>query len=130
MKTKVKLTFLVGNEQTSIYVEDSLSGIRFLEMSLTPIELSKILSRQSCVEVDAVVKGLDLVGKKHENKRFVFEIPKELYYYSNRDYKKLKELADSLLTDGWKSDYYFSSQDSFYEKDGKFYARSTIRRYI
>lgn len=130
METKVKLTFLVGNDQTSVYVEDSLSGIRFLEMSLTPIELSKILSRQACVEVDAVVKRLDIVGKKHENKRFVFEITKELYYYSNRDNEKLKELADSLLTDGWMSDCYFNSQDSFYEKDGKFYARTTIRRYI
>lgn len=130
METKVKLTFLVNSDSTSIYVEDSLSGIRFLEMELSPKQLSKILSRIANVEVNATTKRLDLVGKTHECKRFNFEIPESLYSYNNRDCKKLKELADNFLSDGWESDLYFGSQDSFYQKDGKFYARAIIRRYI
>ena len=130
METKVKLTFLVDSDSTSIYVEDLSSGIRFLEMKLSPKQLSQILSRQACVEVNAFTKRLDLVGKTHECKRFNFEIPESLYSYNNRDVEKLKELADNLLSDGWESDLYFGSKDSFYQKDGKFYARAIIKRYI
>jgi len=80
------------------------------------------------VECEIEVRGLEKIGKKHENKRFEFEIPRDLA--SSRNESELQKLAQSLLKDGWIAERYFSSQDSFFKKDGVQYARCTIRRWV
>lgn len=127
MKLKGKISILINREHTTIEIEDDNANAMFLTIKLTPEQLSEALSRTMCVDCEIEVKGLEKVGKTHENKTFEFEIPKELA--SSRNEIKLQELAQNLLTDGWLAEGYFSSQNSFFMKDNKQMARCTIRRW-
>lgn len=93
-----------------------------------------LFPEKQMVESDREVHGLDRVGKKQENKLFEFELPKDFkreYFKGRADQEiELQQLAQSQLSDGWIAENYFGSQDSFFTKDGKKYARVTIRRWI
>ena len=128
MKLEGRISILINRDGTTIEIEDEKANTRFVRITLTPEQLSAALSRQMAVECELEVKGLSRVGKVHENKSFEFEIPKDLA--SSRNEQNLHEIAQSLLTDGWVADRYFSSQNSFFQKDGVRYARCTIRRWI
>lgn len=131
MKLEGKLTILINREYTEIEIEDENANIRFVRIRLNPEQLSAVLSRQACVDCELDIVGIDKIGKKHENKDFIFEIPKKL---RNSDYKEqLSSIAQSLLNkqgEGWIAESYFASQNSFFEKDGKTYARCTVRRWV
>ena len=127
MKIKGKISILINRDYTTIEIEDDTANARFLTIKLTPEQLSEALSRTMCVDCEVEVRGLEKVGKTHENKTFEFEIPKELA--SSKHSKKLQEISQSLLTDGWVSEGYFSSQNSFFIRDDKQMARCTIRRW-
>jgi hypothetical protein len=127
MKLEGRISLLINRDETTIEVEDENANARFLKITLTPEQLSAALSRQCSVECQIEVRGLEKIGKKHENKYFEFEIPIELA--SSRNENELQNLAQSLLKDGWIAEKYFSSQNSFFKKDGVQYARCTIRRW-
>lgn len=128
MKIKGKISILIDRHSTTIEIHDDEANTTFCLIELTPDQLSAALSRLSRVECDLDVRGFGRVGKTHENKDFEFEIPKpdmtdeELGRYS-------QEILDSN-GEGWISDKYFGSQSSFFYKDGKKFARTTIRRWI
>ena len=128
MKLEGRISVLINRDGTTIEVEDENANAMFLKITLTPEQLSAALSRQKAVECEIEVRGLEKIGKKHENKRFEFEIPSDLA--SSRNENELQKLAQSLLSDGWIAERYFSSQDSFFKKDGVQYARCTIRRWV
>ena len=128
MKLEGKISILINPDKTTIKIEDYNANIRFLQIELTPEQLSAVLSRQSSVKCQIDVNGIDRIGKKHENKYFEFIIPKELS--SSSKVNELHDLAQSLLSDGWIADKYFSSQNSFFKKDEFQYARCTIRRWV
>ena len=128
-----RTSILVNREYTTIEIEDAKASTRFLRIQLTPEQLSMCLSRQSCVPCEIKLNGIDKIGKKHENKDFVFEIPKELSspgYGDVDNSQKLAEIAQKQLTDGWIADLYFRSQNSFFKQGDKNYARCVIRRWI
>jgi uncharacterized protein YggL (DUF469 family) len=127
MKLEGRISILINREGTTIEIEDENANARFLKVSLTPEQLSMALSRQMSVECEIEVNALHKIGKRHENKSFEFEIPKDLA--SSRDAQKLQQIAQSLLSDGWMADNYFSSQNSFFKKGETQYARCTIRRW-
>lgn len=127
MKINGKITFLVGQEQTTIELIDDNASTTFAKITLTPEQLSSALSRIAYTECDIEVFGLDKLGKRMEHKKFDFEIPKDI------DKKELVKLSQELIdkeNEGWISDGYFSSQDSFFQKDGKNYARCMVRRWV
>ena len=128
MKLEGRISVLINRDGTTIEVEDENANARFLKITLTPEQLSAALSRQMAVECEIEVRGLEKIGKKHENKRFEFEIPSDLA--NSRNENELQKLAQSLLSDGWIAERYFSSQDSFFKKNGVQYARCTIRRWV
>jgi len=127
-----RITILVSEKGTTIEIIDSKSSTTFCNVTLTPAQLSQALSRLSHTKCDVEVHSLDRVGKKHENDRFIFEIPKELR--SSSCSKELTELCIKSLNEldmsEWKPDGYFASQDTFTEKGGKTYANAVIRRWI
>ena len=128
-----RISILVGSEYTSIEIEDEKANTRFLQIRLTPEQLSMCLSRQACVPCEIELKGIDKIGKKHENKSFDFEIPKELSspgYGDIDNSQKLAEIAQKQLKDGWIAEPYFRRQDSFFKQGDKNYARCVIRRWV
>ena len=127
MKIKGKITFLVGSEVTRIEIRDSNAAITFAHIKLNPEQLARILSRQAHVDCEIELGGLEYIGKKKETGSIIFEIPEGV---NKSDDKKLKEIADSKLSDGWAADSYFRSQNSFSYKEGKHFARAIIRRWV
>ena len=127
LKLKGKISILINRKHTTIEIEDNNANVRFLTIKLTPEQLSEALSRMMYVDWEIEVRGLEKVGKTHENKIFEFEIPKELASSNNEI--KLQEIAQNLLTDNWIADGYFSSQNSFFIKENKQMARCTIRKW-
>jgi hypothetical protein len=131
MSLKGKISILISREYTDIEIEDKDANTRFVKVRLTPEQLSMALSRQMSVDCALEVRELWHVGKKHENKQFEFEIPASLR--SSDNYEELSSRAQDILdgkNEGWIADKYFASQGSFFGKDGKIYARCTIRRWI
>ena len=127
MKLEGKISILINRDETTIEIEDESANVKFVKVKLTPEQLSAVLSRQISIECELEVKGLEKIGKVHENKTFEFEIPETIPTRGNQ--LELQKIAQSQLSDGWIADAYFGSQNSFFKKDGKQYARVTIRRW-
>ena len=123
-----KITMLINPEYTEIEITDSDSNTTIAKVKLTPEQLSAILSRQGYMNCECSTGDLTRVGKKHENKYFEFEIT----------YSKTKEDLSLACNEAlfqqnmheWVPDNYYRSQNSFFSKDGKDYARTVIRRWV
>jgi hypothetical protein len=70
------------------------------------------------------VIGLEKIGKRHQHKTFEFPIP------VGRNKIKAREIVSSICPEGWVPDKEFNSQDSFFIKDGEYWARTIIRRWV
>ncbi len=131
MELEGKISILIGQESTTIEIRDEVSNITFCSIELTPDQLSSALSRLMHTPCKMRVRALDNVGKKHEHKKIEFEIPESLRSSSNS--KELTKLSQEFVDKemgAWKSDGHFSSQDSFFTKDDKQYARCIVRRWV
>lgn len=122
---KGSITFLPSQEGTTIKVRCESSKITFLEVTLTNDQLASMMSRLANTECEISVKGLDKVGKQHEHRVFEFE-------YASKDTLSLDcdvAMANAGLFD-WTPETYYGSQGSFFQRDGKDFARTTIRRWV
>jgi hypothetical protein len=122
---KGSITFLPSQEGTTIKVRCESSKITFLEVTLTNDELASMMSRLANTSCDFEVKGLDKVGKQMEHRVFEFEY----FDKSNIEYTCETAMGNDGLVD-WTSMHFYGSQNSFFTKDGKQMARTTIRRWI
>jgi len=128
MKINASITMLCDRDNgVVIEIRDSDANTKFVNISMTSGQFVAALSRLANVRVESCdVIGLDRVGKVHENSTHVFEMP----YSSYKDrYDVAEKEAKKTTPDGWVPDLYFGSQGSFFCKDGKDYARCTIRRW-
>lgn len=127
--TNAKITMLINRDYTEIEIQDGDSLAIIVKVKLTPEQLSAMLSRQAYIKCESCVTGnLERIGKKHENKVFEFEIA---YTKSKSDLElACKEALFNEEMFEWIPDNYYSSQDSFFTKDGRNWARTTIRRWI
>jgi hypothetical protein len=123
-----KITMLINQDYTEIKINDADANTTLASVKLTPAQLSRMLSREGNVECECNTGDLKKIGKKHENKSFEFEIT-----YSNSTEDLSLACNEALFQQGmyeWESDNYYTSQSSFFSKDGKKYARATIRRWV
>lgn len=127
-----KISIFINMEFTEIEILDDNAAITFVKVKLTPEQLSSALGRLGRTDCQIEVISLDKVGKTHENKNFEFEIPKELY--GTKNIKELELFCEGALYKSgmadWQSDAYYQSQNSFFNKDGKSFARVIIRRWV
>ena len=133
---KGKITILINQHNTIIEIIDDDSGETFVSVTLSPEQLSSALSRLAhtpCEKV--VVRGLDRIGKVLETKTLSFEIPEDsLDQWAAPNREELGILSQKILdeeNEGWISDRYFGSQNSFFYDDCKQkHARCVARRWI
>jgi len=127
MENRIKgsITFLPSQEGTTIKVRCETSKITFLEVTLTNDQLAAMMSRLANTECELKVKGIDKIGKQHEHQTFEFECDKK---------ENVEWICEMAMTrDGfgdWTSDQHYGSQNSFFQRDGKNFARTIIRRWI
>jgi hypothetical protein len=124
------ITMLFDHNGLTIEVEDNLSHCQFVTIRLDAEQTCKALSRLGLTPCIIEVGGLTKVGKKMEWETFEFEIPSDLEIYSDEGRKILNDLADKACPEGWEISNYFGSRDSFFIKDDKSFARTTIRRWV
>ena len=82
------------------------------------------MSRMEC---EMEFRGLDKVGKVCETEPLEFELPE--HNYSNRKEIACAE-AIKLIPEGWVASEYYGGQTSFFEVDGKTWARTTMDRWV
>ena len=123
------ITILINEGRTFIDLHDENAAVTFIRIELTPAQLSQALSRQSHTKCEMEICDLNVVGKKMEHKTIEFEIPVDCGYGEDRR-KIAMEHAQKVCPEGWITENYFGSQNSFFYKDGKNYARCTIRRWL
>jgi len=121
-----RITTLFNDDGLTIELHDSKANTQFAKIKLTPTQVTKAFSRLGYVECSIELFGLERVGLKHENKKFEFILPVISY---TEEKKIAKELVIKRCPKGWVPDLFFNSQDSFFDKDGKRWARTTIRRW-
>lgn len=118
------------DDAINITVQDKASATRFLEMTMTREQwVNASMNRLGCTNVEKVkVHNLDRVGKTMEMNDLTFEMPDKFPDCHND--KIAQERAKQACPTGWTTDLSFSSQGSFFTKDGKSFARTTIRRWV
>jgi hypothetical protein len=122
-----------GDDYIKVSLEDEKSGITFAVANVPMKGFAECLTGLSYVDCEGEVMGLDNVGKTMESDKIEFEIYCSGYGDERKDAAKKeveKYLKKHLKGEGWESSNYFGSQDSFFNKDGKQYAQTTIRRYV
>ena len=126
LKTNGSITFSDTKNGATIEIRDNASREEFVEVRLTASQLCQALSRSANTPCEIKTRNLDRVGKTMIMDDLVFEMPKHCYI-NRKDVAKQE--ATRVCPDGWTPDLYFGSQRSFFSKDGKEYARTTIRRW-
>jgi len=116
-----------GPEVMTIRVNDAASRVCVCEVSIGLAEFIKCLTGLAHTEMEFNHGDLSKVGKKMEHRKISVKIKD--YDFSNRKEVATKAALENT-PEGWEPDCYFSSQDSFYTKDGEDYARCMIRRWV
>ena len=125
-----KISMIINSDITTIELFDSESVQVFARVTLTNDQLASMLSRLHRTDCKIQVKNLELVGTKMEHQSFEFEIDKEMQYSRiSINNHCLKALDDKGMAE-WIPDNHYGSKDTFFEKDGKAFARTTIRRWV
>jgi len=125
-----RISILIDREKTRIELHDMSASIMFLEITLTAEQLSSALSRLAYTECEIEINGFDKIGKSMELSTLEFELPESIDRYKKDAADKIKDLAIQNCPVDWKPDLSFNSQNSFFSKDGKQYARTFMRRWI
>ena len=123
-----RITFLFNDEGARLELIDNDSN-SLIQVKLNQKQVCQMLSRLGYTECESMeIYNLDYFGKKMENQKFEFELPSTSSY---EDEKRIAiQMVDDECPSGWEADHYFSSQDSFFTRDGKKWARCTIRRWV
>jgi hypothetical protein len=128
--TEPKISILINQEGTTIELFDSKSSRTFVRVKLTNDQLASALSRPNRTDCQIDAYNLELIDKQMEHKSFEFEIhPLMRTSKGALNQRCLKNLALQNMSD-WTPEMTYSSQDSFYSKDGKDFARTIIRRWV
>ena len=116
-----------SNGKINLYVEDDLSGVRFLELEIEPAEFANALTGLGAQECDGQVRGLECLGKQRESEKRQVE-------YTGPDTYKQHEieawLVQNCQEEGWLLLPYLGSQGSVVRKDGKTFLNYTVKRYV
>lgn len=124
-----RITILFSDKGLHIEVTDEASGTQFLEIELNEKQTCEALSRCSRTECTAEVRGLDRVGLHLEIAWLVFEYPEDVRYSKDED-RLLVEAMKPHVPEGWTASEYFGSRDQFFTRNGKYYARASLRRWL
>lgn len=130
MKGKITITRQSSNKGDgviSISIRDELSRIEFVEAKISFNDFAEAITGLSFVDCEIMVNDFEKVGMQFQRKTLEFELPETTY--SNRKDIAYKE-ALKLCDDGWVPSSYFSSQNSFFRKDGKDFARTSASRWV
>lgn len=100
-----------GVDVISIAINDDLSGVRFLDIKMSPHDFMMAITGLSGQPIEFEVRNLDVIGKRKEYVRAEADVPRaELPSYD----KKLMQdwLVKNQQREGWRIDTYLGAQSS------------------
>ena len=128
-KINGKITFLFNRDGALLELRDSDAGVTFVRVELDATQVMNMLSRMAYTPVLSMeVQDLEKLGKKLVVSTGEFEMPS--CEYGEREAVARKLAAEMFNKDGWESDGYFGSQNSFFQSDGKSMARVSLRKWV
>lgn len=128
MKLDADITILGSEHGVTIEINDRDANSTICEIELSTKDfVSAAMGRLAHVRCTASVPCPERIGKQHEHKDLIFEMPE--CSYKDRTDTAIKE-AEKSCPEGWFFSKYFGSQGSFWSVDHKNYAKTTIRRYV
>ena len=125
--TVSRITSTTGDGFVEITLEDSNASVNFATVQIGFAEFAQALTGRGSIKCQVRTTGLDNIGKRMEHKQIEFPLPGATW--ENRQDIAMKVVADNT-PDGWTPDFYFRSQNSFFDRDGQTWARCTIRRWV
>lgn len=129
MKINADITIISDRDGVRIEIRDRDASVMMIKLDLSSKQFTSAIGRLAHTEVrDCEVYGLDKIGKRQETDtlEFCLDVDKWVDKTKNQARKKVIENCP----EGWEPDMNFGSQDSFFNKDGKEWARTTIRRWV
>lgn len=132
---EAKVTILFSDYGMRIELLDDKANVRFAVIELNPDQVSQAFGRLANTPCKISIppkEAMDRLNLTMEHKELIFEIPEDLRWYRNKEENraKLLLLMEKATPEGWIASSYFGSQGSFFKKDDKHYARTTIRRWV
>ena len=109
-----------------VELRDANAAIRFAKAILNKEQTCQAMSRLGDIHCEITVSGLENVGKYYQHDQIEFEMPKVSY----GDKVVAGEEATKHCPEGWIPSMLFSSQGSFFIRDGKPWARCFIYRWV
>lgn len=131
MKLKRAAITITGTSKGNVHIilHDREAGINFAEVEMSAAQFSNaVVFNLGYCSCEIEVRGLDVIGKKMEVDKLVFEISNCGTYSERVD--AARQIASHHCPDDWIPDECYGSQDSFFYKDDKLYAKTTIRRWV
>ena len=122
---KISVLFNEDGLEITLYDKDSRECVA--EITLSKEQTCRALSREAHTPCNAKYGRLDLIGKKMILDQITFPMPE--HDWKNREDVASLE-AEKLCPEGWIPDLYFGSKNNFFfDKSGKEYVRTTIRKW-
>lgn len=115
-----------GKEVITIQIVDERSRERFVTVEISYADFTRALTGASEIPCDLVIKRLERIGMKKETLPLEFLIPKDAYH--NKD--KAMQIANEQTPEGWQAVNYFNSQNSFFVRNGKSWAKTVMVRWV
>ena len=122
----VRLELTLSNNM-KLECKDVDSRLRVFTIEMTPEKLMKLL-RGFGMEFDAKLNMNSNIGKQKKYKIHEFEIPNDLSFEDEPNVES--KLAIATCPTGWQPELYFSSSDSFIQRDGKSFAKCKIVQWV
>lgn len=112
-----------------IEVEDESSGLRFLDIEISPAEFVKAFIRNESAKVTFTFRGFDFIGKTREFKTIRVEIPDGMRGHSGTWDAFIREAVKPFEIDGWKADEHELNHYNHYKTtyDHKEYVMLMVR---
>lgn len=114
-----------SGSKVCIDIQDSTSKIHFVEIEVDLAEFTNAITGLGSRPVEMEVMGLDRVGMERETMEIEFPIGED---YRAREHAA--EIAKDHTPEGWVPPSYFSSQNSFFRKHDKQWARGLACRFV
>jgi len=118
-----------GREFISIKVQDVKSRTRFLDVEISYSDFAQLLTGLSEVSCDIIPNNLDRVGKEMVMEEVVVEMSEEASYSKPLANQRVLNWIEASEHD-WVIFGGFSSQNTFFKKEGINYARTNLRRWV
>jgi hypothetical protein len=125
------VTLLFNDDGLDIEIRDEGSSVIIVKATLNVKQACQALSRLGNTPAKVEVGELSRVGLYMIHDILKFEVDRSVYYSHHDDNNKgLNLLADKACPEGWRPDYYFNSQNSFFTEGQKSFARCIIRKWV